>query len=294
MGNPRTKKYLPLFLAPIIGYLCLFFLYPVIYGIYISFYDYHLGNPVKKFVGIDNYTLAIKDSQFRGAWITTFIFVFVSVSIEMMLGIGGAFLLARENKIMRIIRTLILSPTVFAPLVVGLIWKALYQPDLGIISYYLRSLGIPIGRGLTVERSTALLSVILIDIWEWFPLVLIIVLAGLKNLPKEPYEAALVDGASGWQMIRYITLPLLRPFIVVALLVRLLDALKTFDTIWAVTGGGPGTATTVINLRIFEIGIHQLRTSYAAAMSNYLLMLSLVIGGVFVWMLYSKRYVTLI
>ena len=284
------KSCLIVFVAPIVGYLCFFLLYPLIYGICISFYDYSLGSPTKTWVGLYNYVTLIKDEQFQKALIITTVFVAGVVCLEMLLGIGGAFLLAQENKLMQIIRTTILSPTVFAPLVVGLLWKALYQPDLGIISYYLRKLNIPINRGLTVERSTALLAVILVDVWEWFPLVLIIILAGLKNLPREPYEAAIVDGASSWQLFRYITFPLLRPFVIVALLIRSLDALKAFDVIWAITGGGPGTATTVVNLRIFEIGIQQLRIGYAATMSNILLTMSLLIGGIFIWIFYSKRY----
>ena len=283
------KRSLYLFVIPITLYLIFFFLYPVVYEIYISFFDFSLGSP-KTFVGLQNYVFMAHDEQFLHSLVTTVIFVVSAVSAELVLGLGMALLLNHESRIMGIIRTAILIPTVFTPLVAGLVWKALYHPDLGVISYYLRLLGIPIGRGLTVERSTALFSVILVDIWEWSPLVAIIILAGLKNLPKEPYEAAAIDGASSSQMFRYVTLPLLRPVIVVALLIRSLDALKVFDIIWAITGGGPGTATTVANLRIFQVGVQQLRVGYASALSNVLLVISVLAGVFFIRALYSREY----
>ncbi len=283
------KRSLYLFIIPITLYLILFFLYPVLYQLYVSFFDFSLGS-AKTFVGLNNYVLMARDEQFLHSLVTTAIFVVSAVSAELILGLGTALLLNYESKIMNVIRTVILIPTVFTPLVAGLVWKALYNPDLGVISYYLRVLGIPIGRGLTVERSTALFSVILVDIWEWTPLIVIIILAGLKSLPKEPYEAGAIDGASSSQLFRYVTLPLLRPTIIVAVLIRSMDALKIFDIIWAITGGGPGTATTVANLRIFQVGVQQLRVGYASALSNVLLVMSVLVGVFFIHVLYSEKY----
>ncbi len=177
------KRSLLLFVIPIALYLVVFFLYPVIYNIYISFFDYHLGSP-KTFIGLQNYVAMAHDTQFLHSLLTTAVFVIAAVLAELVLGLGIALLLNYESKMMSIIRTLILIPTVFTPLVAGLVWKALYHPDLGVITYYLRALGMPIGRGLTVERSTALLSIILVDIWEWTPLMIIIILAGLKSFPR--------------------------------------------------------------------------------------------------------------
>lgn len=283
------KNSLTLFLIPITIYMILFFLYPIIFEIYISFFDYDLGSP-RVFSGLKNYLMIGKDNQFVGSLLTTALFIFFSVVSELILGLCVAILLNKESRIMDFIRTVILIPTVFTPLVAGLVWKALYQPDLGAISYYLRSLGIDIGRGLTVERSTALFSVILVDIWEWTPMMVIILLAGLKSLPVEPYEAGRIDGASGWHLFRYITIPLMRPTITVALLIRTLDGLKVFDIIFAITGGGPGTATTVSNLRIYEVGMQNLNIGYASALSNVLLMIGIVTGILFINLLYSKRY----
>ena len=283
------KNMLVLFLIPITLYMILFFLYPIIYEIYISFFDYDLGSP-KEFIGLQNYMKIGKDEQFIGSLGTTFIFITSTVLCELILGLSIALLLNKESRSMDLIRTIILIPTVFTPLVAGLVWKALYHPDLGMISYYLRQLGIDIGRGLTVERSTALLSVIIVDIWEWTPMMVIILLAGLKSLPVEPYEAGSLEGASKWQLFRYLTVPLLRPTITVALLIRTLDGLKIFDIIFAITRGGPGTATTVSNLRIYEVGMQNMEIGYASALANVLLVIGILTGILFIKILYSKKY----
>jgi multiple sugar transport system permease protein len=289
-GFIKTKKNRSLmwFLVPITVYLLFFFLYPVIYDIYISFFDYRLGSQAQ-FVGFGNYRAMLNDSQYMGSLITTMVFVVAAVVAELVLGMIIALLLNNEHPLMQGIRTIILIPTVFTPLVAGLVWKALYHPDLGMYTYYLRKIGLDIGRGLTVERSSALFSVILVDIWEWTPLMVIVILAGLKSLPKDPYEAAMLDGASRLQIFFRITLPLLRPTVVVALLIRTLDALKIFDIVWSITGGGPGTTTTVANLRIYEVGMQHLKIGYAAALSNVLLVFGVIAGVFFVQSLYKGK-----
>jgi len=288
----KTKKNRSLiwFLLPITVYLLVFFLYPVIYDIYISFFEFKLGEKAV-FAGLGNYRAMLGDFQYLGSLKTTLAFVVSTVSAELLLGMIIALLLNNEHRLAEGIRTIILIPTVFTPLVAGLVWKALYHPDLGMFTYYLRQFGLDIGRGLTVERYSALFSVILVDVWEWTPLMVIILLAGLKSIPSEPYEAAMLDGASPVQVFFMITLPLLRPTAVVALLIRTLDALKIFDIIWAITGGGPGTVTTVANLRIYEVGMQHLRIGYAAALSNVLLVAGVVAGIIFIQLLYKEKKV---
>ncbi len=287
--NMGKKDSLILFLIPITIYMIVFFLYPVIYEVYISFFKYSLGGP-KEFIGFGNYAKMLKDEEFINSLSTTAVFLIASVLSELVLGMMIALLLNYESRIMNVIRTVILIPTVFTPLVAGLVWKAMYHPDLGPITYYLRQMGINIGRGLTVERATALFSIIIVDIWEWTPLMIIIILAGLKSLPTEPYEAGRIDIASDWQLFRFITLPLLRPTLTVALLIRTLDAMKIFDIVWAITRGGPGTATTVANLRIYDVGMQHLHIGYAASLSNVLLVIGVIIGVFFINTLYSKKW----
>jgi len=284
------KKFYYFFLTPAIVYLTIFYIYPLFYALYISFFDYCLGAKTTTFIGITNYLRAFTEPRFVIALKNTMIFVAGAVAIELCLGLAIAFLLSPETRTMRVIRALILLPTSLAPLVVALIWKALLQPDLGVVTYYLRSLGINIGRGLLEERSTALLTIIMIDVWQWTPLVSMIFLAGIKSLPHDVVEAGIVDGASPWQILRYITLPLLRPVFVVATLMRGMDALKIFDSVWAITGGGPGTATTVLNFYLFEQGIQHLKVSYGAAIGNLFLGICIPLGVLFVSLLYFRQY----
>jgi multiple sugar transport system permease protein len=276
------------FLVPITAFMGLFFLFPVLYEVYISFFDFSLGGS-KTFIGLGNYRRLLLDDQFVGSLWTTLLFVFFAVGLQISFGLLIALLFHMESRVMGILRTLVLIPTVFTPLVAGLVWKSLYHPDLGAVTYYLRQLGINIGRGLLVERHLALGAIIVIDVWQWTPLMVIIILAGLKSIPSEPYEVGLIDGANRFQLFWYITIPLLRPTLTVALLIRTLDALKIFDIIWATTNGGPGTVTTVANLRIYEVGIQQLRVGYAAALSNVLLLSGIVLGIVFIRSLYKDK-----
>jgi multiple sugar transport system permease protein len=276
------------FLVPISVFMLLFFLYPVLYEVYISFFDYSLGGE-KTFVGAGNYLKMAQDEQFVNSLKTTAVFLVVTVSLQLIIGLGIALLFHLESIMMNIVRTLILIPTVFTPLVAGLVWKSLYHPDLGTVTYYLRALGFDIGRGLLVERNLALAAIIVIDVWEWTPLMVIILLAGLKSLPTEPYEAGKIDGAGKLQLFRFITIPLLKPTITVALLIRTLDAMKIFDIIWATTNGGPGTSTTVANLRIYELGIQQLKVGYAASLANVLLVVGVILGIIFIRSLYRGK-----
>ena len=265
-------------MAPLFIYLAAFYLYPLIYSIYIGFFEWSMGDPTKTFVGLQNYVDAFHDSQFVGSFLNTGIFVVAAVGIELALGLALAMLLNRETWTMRILRTVVLLPTLLTPLVVALTWKALLNPDFGALTYYIRALGIDIGRGVFVERGLAMAGIVLIDVWQWTSLITIILLAGLKGMPVEPYEAAYVDGASRWQAFRCITIPLLRPTILVALVVRSLDAMKIFDSVFAITGGGPGTVTTTMNFHIYKVGIDHLRVGYASALSNIFLVISVVIG----------------
>ncbi len=268
--------------------MVVFFLYPVVYDIFISFFDYSLGGE-RDFNYGKNYIAMFGDEQFLGSLKTTFLFILYCVVSQMVLGIVIAMLFNIKSKFIEFCRTLILLPTVFTPLVVGLLWKALYHPDQGVITYYLRQIGLDIGRGLLVERHLALMGVVIIDIWEWTPLVAIIILAGMKSLPRDPYEAAMLDGAGKISIFRYITLPLLKPTLLIAVLIRILDAMKVFDTIFATTNGGPGTATTVANLRIYEVGVQQLNVGYAAALSNVLLLFGILLGSLFMHILYNNK-----
>ncbi|MBU4311111.1 MAG: sugar ABC transporter permease, partial [Candidatus Omnitrophica bacterium] len=284
----KKKSSLLLLIVPLIVYLFVFFLYPLTYEVYISFFNYSLGSPTKSFVGFGNYVyMFFKDIQFFVSVKNTFIFITLAMLIELVLGFAIALALNKESKSMGLLRSLIIIPTSLTPMAVGMAWKTLYNPDMGAIPYYLNCLG-GTNSAPTLNPSTALFALVIVEIWQWTPIVVLLVLAALKSLPLEIYEAGRVDGASIWQSFKYITIPLMRPIIILIAMLRVIDGMKAFDTIWAITGGGPGTATTVMNLRVYDVGIQQLRIGYAAAISNVISLIGLILGGVLIYILYSK------
>lgn len=278
-----------LLLVPLLVYLLFFFVYPLFYQVYISFFDYSLGGRAT-FIGGKNYLyLFTKDIQFFPALYNTLIFIALSTLIQAVLGLAIALTLNRETKLMAMLRTVVLLPTALTPMAVGMAWKILYNPDLGGIPYYLsKILGSSVPIAPTLNPSTALLSLIVVEVWQWTPLACLLFLSGLKGIPHECYEAAQIDGASYWQSIRHITLPLLRPVLLLTILFRLLGGMKAFDIIWGITGGGPGMATTVLNLRVYDVGVQQLQIGYAAAISNIIAVIGMIVGGLYVYLTYKR------
>jgi multiple sugar transport system permease protein len=280
------------FTVPLLMFLALLFIYPVAYEVYISFFEHTLGSATKTFVGFGNYVrMFTSDSQFAVATLNTATFVALGMLCELVLGFSIALALNRRGRIVSFLRGLIIIPTSLTPLAVGMAWRSLYSPDVGAIPYYLKILGASI-TAPTLDRSTALLALIVVEVWQWTPLVVLLLLAGLKSLPTESYEAGRVDGASRWQLFCHLTVPFMRPILLLTAMIRLIDGLKTFDIIWSITGGGPGTATTVLNLRVYDVGIQQLRVGYAAALSNVIGVMGLLFGGILIYVLYSKRFQT--
>lgn len=203
------------------------------------------------FVGIDNYMSVLSDaSRFWPAIFRTFLFTFVALAIEVLLGILIALLLWRPFRGQGWVRVLVLLPMVATPVAVGMMWMLLFEPTIGFINHALSLLGIE-GIGWLSSPSTALMSLVLVDAWQWTPMVVLIVMAGLTALPDEPDEAARVDGANALQRLFYVTLPQLSPVIVVAALLRSIDAFKTFDIIYATKGSGGGSNHEVETLNVY-------------------------------------------
>ena len=286
------ERHYLILLAPLLIFVAMIAIYPLLFSIVISFFKYRLTDPsqTRTFVGLGNYLRAFKDPQVVAAVSNTLIFSAGTVILEIVLGLGLAFLLASEGRAMRVVRSSLLIPMALPPLVVGLVWKSLYNVDFGVIPYYLKSLGIHMGHGPLGELSAAMPAVILIDVWQWTPLLMVIFLAGIKNLPHEPYEAARVDGATRWQSFWYLTLPMLKPTFLVALLLRTMQSFKVFDIIYATTGGGPGTATTVLNFHIYTIGMVFFKMGYAAAMANILLIIVAILAILYIIALERQQF----
>lgn len=277
-------------LLPLLLYIVLIAIYPLFFSFRISLFDYRLTDPnqTQTFVGLENYIRAFQDQTVLISLKNTLIYVAGTVSIELILGLALALLFSPETKLAQFIRSFLLIPMALPPLVVGLVWKSLYNADFGVIPYYLKQLGIDVGSGPLGELSTAMPAVMLIDIWQWTPLLMVIFLAGLKSLPQEPYEAAYVDGASRWQSFTYLTMPLLKPTFLIAFLLRTVQSFKVFDTIYATTAGGPGQTTTVLNYHIYTVGLTFFDMGYAAALANILLVMVTVLSVIYI-MVMSRR-----
>ncbi|MCX5497199.1 sugar ABC transporter permease [Kaistia dalseonensis] len=266
----RRRFFLIALAVPAVAYIVLIALYPLVQGIWYSFFDYRLlkNGGRMTFIGLDNYVQLFTDNTGRRAIINTFVFTIGAVFFEFVLGLGLALLLWRDGRFNRICLAFLLIPVTITPLVVGLIFRALLAVDYGYIGYYLAEWGITSPRGLFAGTATALPTLIFIDIWEWTPLVALILLAGLKSLPGDILEAALADGATSWQRFKLVILPLLLPTVFLALVLRMMDAFRVFDSIFVTTGGGPADATTSLMVYGVKQGLQFFNIGYASAISN--------------------------
>jgi multiple sugar transport system permease protein len=267
------------FILPAIGLLVLIAIGPAIYLFGTSLFDYHLLRPEQaEFVGLDNYVRALTTQQTWDRLWNTGIFVTIAVSIEIVLGVGLAVLLNRPGRDVKLAATLLLLPMAITPVVAALVFRALLNPLYGWVDYYLRDFGL-IGRPIEwlSEPLTAWVAVIALDVWQWTSFVALIVLAGLQGLDKEPREAAAIDGADRWQTFRFVTLPMIMPFIVIALLLRTVQAFKVFETVQVLTNGGPAGATEIFNLTIYRVSLQNFQVGYGAALGIiFLILLSII------------------
>jgi multiple sugar transport system permease protein len=235
-----------------------------------------------EFIGLDNFRdLLGTDEKFYTAFWHTALFVVVVVPIEFFGGLAIALWINREFRGRRLILTLIMIPTVIAPVVVGLIWLLFFLPSFGLLTQSLNVLGFFRDTGVFSSPETAFAALMIIDIWEWTPFVMLILLAGLTAMPKAPIEAARLDGASRAEILWHIQIPLLKPLIVIALLLRSIDASKIFDSVYVLTGGGPGDSTEMITTFAHRTSFMNWNLGYGAAVCLVLAFVSLVLAGLF-------------
>ncbi len=265
-----------LFLAPAAAVMAIALLYPIGYMIYASFLDWNPSQRIGEadWVGLRNYANLLSDAAFRESFWVTIKFAVLVVSIEMVLGVGLALLLDRELRGMTLLRTVFILPMMIAPIVVGLVWRYMYHPTVGTFNKVLNDLGLPSAPWLS-DGNWAFASIVIADIWQWTPFIFILSLAALQSLPRSAMEAARIDGATGWQLIWHIKLPLMLPVLIVTALLRLIDAFKVLEVILVMTNGGPGLSTEILALRISRTASEFRELGYAAAMSNLLLILLL-------------------
>jgi multiple sugar transport system permease protein len=252
---------------PAVATVALMLAFPLAYTLYMSFQDWTIASTADpKFVFLDNYiTLFTTDTRFKNSIFVTFYFTLLGVTVQTFLGVTLALLFNRQFWGRGILRTLAILPMVATPVAIALIFVLMYHPTLGVLNYFLTVIGLP-PWSWTYSSSTVIPALVIVDTWQWTPLIMLITLAGLAALPGEPYEAAMIDGASKLQMLTLITLPLLRPTIVTAALFRLIDSLKTFDIIFVMTQGGPGGASDTINIYLFNTAFAYFHMGMASSM----------------------------
>jgi len=252
-------------------------IFPLAFSFVISLQDFQLTKiGQQRFIGLENYVNLLSNESFWTAMRNTIVFVVVAVGIEVVLGFGLALLLHNKATFLRgSFRSTLLTPMFITPIAVGLIFRFLTNSQLGVITIGLKTLGIYID---LFSPKLALLSIALIDVWQWTPFMLLLLLAGLESLPEEPFEAARVDGAKGWTIVRYLTLPMMRPIILAAIVIRMLDAFKVYEYIYAITRGGPGDATETMQYFIYRTGFTYFRAGEAAAMSyTYIIVITIMV-----------------
>ncbi len=278
----RRRRTLLLFLAPTVGVLLAIVIFPLFFSLSLSFFDWNVIQAEPwSWVGLGNYaTILFQDPYFRTSLTVTALYLLGTVPLQLVLGLVVALILNRiGHRIINSLRTVLVIPAMMTPLIVGIIWRLMYNPDMGMLNYFLSLLHLrPII--WTGMPATALPSVMVADIWEWTPFIALILLAGLQAIPVEPLEGARVDGASGWQTLRFVVLPILSPVILVAILIRLMDSFKTFDLIFVLTQGGPGMSTEILNYYTYRNGFKFFHMGYASALSWLLVIILNVISMV--------------
>jgi len=267
---PWRRKLRPYLLSVPAVVIVIGILYPFAVGAYYAFLNYAAVNPNPQFVWFQNFASVLGDQVFWKSVQVTATFAVLATLIETVLGVGLALLLNRSSIIGKIFEKVLILPLMIAPVIAGVIWKLMFNPQFGILNHVL-------GLGNTFDwlsASNALFSVILVDIWIFTPFVAILVLAGIRSLPREPFEASEVDGANWFYMFRKLMLPMLWPYILVAVIFRFMDNLKVFDHIYVLTAGGPGVATRTLQIGAFEDSIINLDYSRG---STYMLLLWIIV-----------------
>jgi multiple sugar transport system permease protein len=292
-ASAAPRRTLPpqlLLLLPTVIVLFVLTIYPTIYSFTLSLNEWNMSNrnAVWEFVGFGNYAKILQDARFWNSAQVTATYMVVTIGLQLVLGMGIALLLQRQVVAQGLIRTALLLPMMTTPVVVGLIWRFMFNPTQGIVNYLLGLIGIP-GPNWLGGLQTGLLSVMIADIWEWTPFMVLILLAALQTLPQEPYEAAAIDGASTWQTFLHITLPLLRPTIVVAVLLRAIDSFKTFDLVYVMTNGGPGTSTETLSFYTYKWGFKFFQMGYASALSFVMLIMVIIFANILILATARKR-----
>jgi len=248
----EQQRFMLLLIAPAAILLLLFQVVPIVIGANASFRDWALNHPAKTWVGLKHYIYVLTDPAFLQVVLpNTFVFMLLSVTFALGIGLALALLLNRQFRGQKLVQTVLLLPLMVAPVVAAFMLRWMFNDQFGIVNVVLEAIGIE-GQPWLTQRWSAFAVILATDVWLWTPWFTLLLLAGLQSLPKEPFEAAAIDGTTKWREFRHLTLPMLRPVIVVCVVIRAIDAFRTFDIVWTLTGGGPARSTELFSLYAYE------------------------------------------
>ncbi len=285
-GRERQREWRPpsywRFVVPALIVVVAVIIFPWLFTIWMSMHEWKVGAPTT-FVGFSNYLRMPNDQRFVEAVGHTLYYTILSVILPLILGTFAAVVFHAKFPMRGFLRGLFIMPMMATPVAIALVWTMMFHPQLGVLNYLLSLAGIP-PQLWVFEPETVIPSLVLIEVWQWTPLVMLIVLGGLASLPTEPYESALIDGASEWQMFRHITWPLVLPFVMVAVVIRAIDAIKAFDTIFVITQGGPGTASETINIYLYLQAFSFFNIGYGSALAVVFFIIVVALALSLLWL----------
>ena len=256
--------------------------FPWLFTLFVSVHDWDAAG-AGNFVGLGNYARLVSDQRFLQAVLRTFYYTVLTVAAPLLLGTFAAVLFHREFRFRGLFRGIFLLPMMATPVAIALVWTMMFHPQFGVLNYLLERVGLPASLWVYAPE-TVIPSLALVETWQWTPFTMLIVLGGLAAIPQDPYESATIDGANQWQMFRHITLPLVMPFILVAAVLRTIDAFKAFDTIYPITQGGPGTASETINIFLYSEAFSYTRIGDASAVVVVFFAMILVLAYVMMYL----------
>ncbi len=276
----RPPTYWP-FVVPAIVVVLAVIVFPWVFTIWMSLHEWKIGSPTT-YVGLSNYLRLPTDPRFVDSVWNTLVYTALSVVLPLLLGTFAAVVFHNRFPMRGFLRGLFILPMMATPVAIALVWTMMFHPQLGVLNYLLSLVGVP-AQLWVFHPATVIPSLVLVETWQWTPLVMLIVLGGLAAIPSEPYESAMIDGASVWQVFRFITLPLITPFLFIAAMIRMIDAVKSFDIIYAITQGGPGTASETINIYLYSVAFAYYDVGYASAIAIVFFTIIIILAAVLLY-----------
>ncbi len=277
----RPPSYWP-FVIPALVVVLAVIVFPWVFTIWMSLNEWKVGSPTT-FVGFANYLRLPQDPRFVEAVGHTLVYTALSVLLPLIFGTFAAVVFHANFAGRGLLRGIFIMPMMATPVAIALVWTMMFHPQLGVLNYLLSLVGIP-PQLWVFHPATVIPSLVLVETWQWTPLVMLIVLGGIAAIPTEPYESAQIDGANMWQMFRYITLPLVMPFLFIAAMIRMIDAVKSFDIIFAITQGGPGSASETINLYLYSVAFSYYDLGYGSAIAVILFLLVVALAALLLYL----------